>query len=121
MHALSVPSFWSEWRPEVDRLNAKRVAATVPVRVPLTKTNFGAPNGLMLSRGAAPPPSSATRSVAQNERRKPRANERRYVGSCNELGVTFRERMQLLPEPVIRRRHLTSRSRIDRSWPTPQV
>src|SRR5262249_12440791 len=44
------------------------------------------PNGLMLSRGAAPPSGGATRSVAQNERRKPRASERRYVGSCNELG-----------------------------------
>jgi len=44
------------------------------------------PNGLMLSRGAAPHSSSATRSVAQNKARKRRANERRYVGSCNELG-----------------------------------
>ena len=45
----------------------------------------GPPNGLMLSRGAAPHSSRATRSVARNERRKPRASERRYVGSCNEL------------------------------------
>ena len=44
------------------------------------------PNGLMLSRVAAPPSSGATRSVARTERRKPRASERRYVGSCNELG-----------------------------------
>jgi hypothetical protein len=40
----------------------------------------------MLSRGAAPPPSRATRSVAQSEARKRRASERRYVGSCTELG-----------------------------------
>jgi hypothetical protein len=44
----------------------------------------------MLSRVAAPRSGGATRSVAQNERRKPRANERRYVGSCNELGATRR-------------------------------
>src|SRR5262249_35638368 len=43
------------------------------------------PTSLMLSRVAAPPSSRATRSVARTERRKPRANERRYVGSCNEL------------------------------------
>src|SRR5262245_42082901 len=49
-------------------------------------TRFRAPNGLMLSRVAAPPSGSATQSVAQNEARKRRANERRYVGSCNELG-----------------------------------
>src|SRR5262249_19045770 len=41
---------------------------------------------LMLSRVAAPPSSRATRRVARNERRKPRANKRRYVGSCMELG-----------------------------------
>jgi DNA-directed RNA polymerase subunit RPC12/RpoP len=46
----------------------------------------GPPNGLMLSRVAAPPSGRATRSVAQSEARKRRANERRYVGSCNELG-----------------------------------
>jgi len=40
----------------------------------------------MLSRVAASPCGGATQSVAQNERRKPRANKRRYVGSCNELG-----------------------------------
>src|SRR5262249_61461037 len=47
------------------------------------------PNGLMLSRVAAPPSSRATRSVARSERRKPRASKRRYVGSCNELGAGF--------------------------------
>jgi hypothetical protein len=50
---------------------------------------FSAPdpaNVWMLSRGAAPPSGSATRSVAQ-ERGGWAAgpNERRYVGSCNEL------------------------------------
>jgi hypothetical protein len=46
---------------------------------------------LMLSRGAAPPSGSATRSVAQ-ERGGSAAgpNERRYVGSCNELGGASR-------------------------------
>src|SRR5205085_2540463 len=39
----------------------------------------------MLSRVAAPQSSRATRSVAQNEARKRRASERRYVGSCMEL------------------------------------
>src|SRR5262249_44459232 len=49
-----------------------------------------ASNGLMLSRGAAPPSGSATRSVAR-ERGGSAAgpNERRYVGSCNELGAAL--------------------------------
>ncbi len=46
-----------------------------------------APNVLMLSRVAAPRSSSATRRVARNEARKRRASERRYVGSCMELGT----------------------------------
>jgi len=50
------------------------------------------PTALMLSRGAAPHSSGATRSVARNEARKRRANERRYVGSCNELARFYRER-----------------------------
>ena len=56
-----------------------------PSQFHLRHIAFRPANGLMLSRVAAPPSGSATHSVAQNERRKPRASERRYVGSCNEL------------------------------------
>ena len=50
------------------------------------KRDLRPPNGLMLSRVAAPLSSSVTRSVARNEARKRRANERRYVGSTVLLG-----------------------------------
>src|SRR5689334_6574890 len=74
---------WTKRRCRVPRSRSV-TCAFVPVD-PLLQAPVR-PTALMLSRGAAPPPGSATRSVARNERRKPRASERRYVGSCNELG-----------------------------------
>src|SRR5436305_15090102 len=46
----------------------------------------GPANVLSLSRHVPSHSGSATRSVAQNEARKRRANERHVVGCCDELG-----------------------------------
>src|SRR5436189_2940145 len=58
------------------------------------------PNVLSLSRHVPSLSGSATRSVAQNEARKRRVNERHVVGCCEELGSAGR----------------TSTSQIDYLW-----
>src|SRR5438552_2776399 len=50
------------------------------------RPEFCPPNVLSLSRSRPSHSGSATRSAAQNEARKRRANERPRVGCCEELG-----------------------------------
>ena len=51
----------------------------------------GPANVLSLSRHVPSHPAGATRSVAQNEARKRRANERPRVGCCEELAAAALE------------------------------
>src|SRR5437764_9528132 len=57
----------------------------VPINASHARTESRRPNVLSLSRHVPSLSGSATRSVAQNEARKRRANERHVVGCCEEL------------------------------------